>query len=138
MKSTRIFVGIFFIILLIGLAGCSGADAERTAATQPPAEAEPTSLPTEPPPPAATPLPPVGVLFAPDGADPALVDALQTHLTQAIPAAGLRYQMRPSLSIESIQADDIQKEKAPNDIQIHLNELLSYLDSVSVVYDLPS
>lgn len=107
MKFARIFVGIFFIILLIGLAGCSGADAERAAATQPP-EAAPTSLPTEPPPPTATPLPSVGVLFAPESADPALVEALNTHLTQAIPTAGLRYQMRPTLSVESIQADDIQ------------------------------
>ncbi|MBL6966563.1 MAG: hypothetical protein ISR60_08400, partial [Anaerolineales bacterium] len=89
MKFARIFVGIFFIILLIGLAGCSGADAERAAATQPP-EAAPTSLPTEPPPPTATPLPSVGVLFAPESADPALVEALNTHLTQAIPTAGLR------------------------------------------------
>ena len=30
------------------------------------------------------------------------------------------------------------KEKAPDNIQTHLNELLSYLDSVSVVHDLPS
>ena len=28
-------------------------------------------------------------------------------------------------------------EKAPEDIQTHLDELLSYLDRVSVVYDLP-
>jgi hypothetical protein len=29
------------------------------------------------------------------------------------------------------------KEKAPEDIHTHLDELLSYLDRVSVVYDLP-
>ena len=29
------------------------------------------------------------------------------------------------------------KEKAPEDIQTHLDELLSYLDRFSVVYDLP-
>lgn len=105
MKFARILVGIFLMIVLIGLTGCAGA--ERAAATPPP-EAEPTSLPTEAPPATATPLPPVGVLLAPEGADPALVEALQTHLTQAIPAAGLRYQMRLTLSTESIQADDIQ------------------------------
>jgi hypothetical protein len=36
--------------------------------------------------------------------------------------------------------DTIEKEakdKAPKDIQAHLNELLQYLDSVSVVYDMP-
>ncbi|MDC1122518.1 hypothetical protein OAT11_04110 [Nitrospinaceae bacterium] len=29
------------------------------------------------------------------------------------------------------------KEKAPEDIQTHLDQLLSYLDRFSVVYDLP-
>ena len=42
------------------------------------------------------------------------------------------------ISVIGAAIEKAAKEKAPNDIQTHLNELLSYLDSVSVVYDLPS
>jgi hypothetical protein len=42
------------------------------------------------------------------------------------------------ISVIGAAIEKAAKEKSPNDIQTHLNELQNYLDSVSVVYDLPS
>jgi hypothetical protein len=39
------------------------------------------------------------------------------------------------ISVIGAAIEKAAKEKAPDDIQIHLNELVSYLDSVSMVYD---
>ena len=41
------------------------------------------------------------------------------------------------ISANGAAIEKAAKEKAPEDIQTHLDELLSYLDRVSVVYDLP-
>ena len=43
------------------------------------------------------------------------------------------------MPISAIRAaiEKAAKEKAPEDIQTHLDELLSYLDSFLVLYDLP-
>ena len=58
-------------------------------------------------------------------------------LGHSMKGSGGGYGFMP-ISVIGAAIEKAAKEKAPNDIQIHLNELLSYLDSVSVVYDLPS
>ena len=107
MKSIRIHWGIIFIVLVVALSGCSSTGESSAAVIDTP-EVESALVPSETPLPTPTLLPPVGVLFAPDGADPALVEELDAHLMQAIPELGMRYQMRSTLSVENFQADDIQ------------------------------
>jgi hypothetical protein len=41
------------------------------------------------------------------------------------------------ISVIGAAIEKAAKEKAPEDTQTHLDELLSYLDRISVVYDLP-
>ena len=41
------------------------------------------------------------------------------------------------ISVIGTAIEKTAKDKAPKDIHAHLNELLQYLDSVSVVYDMP-
>jgi hypothetical protein len=59
-----------------------------------------TELPTETPTPVptSTPQPPLAVLLAPPGSDSAQAQAYQSGLNEPIAAAGLRWQVRPSLS----------------------------------------
>lgn len=64
----------------------------------------PTPLPTETlvPSPTSTSLPPLAVLLAPTGADSIRVQALQSALNAPITAAGMRWQVRPSLSQDDL------------------------------------
>jgi hypothetical protein len=50
----------------------------------------------------------VAVLLAAPEADLTMVEALQSSLSQSIPEAGFRFQVRPSLSIETVEADNIK------------------------------
>ncbi|MBL7162881.1 MAG: hypothetical protein ISS57_09770 [Anaerolineales bacterium] len=97
---------ILWILIMLLIAGCSAAGGV-TNPTETSTVVSPTSPPTETFVPTATSLPPVGVLLASPEADPELVDALQNSLSQSIPEAGLRFQVRPSLSPEIIAAEDI-------------------------------
>lgn len=97
---------ILWILIVLLLAECSAAGSVPNP-TESFTAASPTSPPTETFVPTETTLPPVGILLASAEADPELVDALQNSLSQSIPEAGLRFQVRPSLSPEIILAEDI-------------------------------
>lgn len=90
-----VMLGLFSLLA----AGCRPS---APTPTQTPAlpSVTPTSLPTDTPTPAptSTPLPPLAVLLAPPGSDAAQVQAFQSALNEPITAAGLRWQVRPSLS----------------------------------------
>ena len=57
-------------------------------------------------------------------------------LGHSMKGSGGGYGFMP-ISVIGAAIEKAAKEKTPEDIQTHLDELLSYLDSVSVVYDLP-
>ncbi|MBC8505494.1 MAG: hypothetical protein ISR58_03725 [Anaerolineales bacterium] len=103
----KIFQQVLWISLVIVLAGCGGAVA-TSSSTETPVVEVPTPEPTVTEIPTATSLPPVGVLLASPDADPQIVEILQNELSQSITDAGMRFQVRPSLSPESITAEDIQ------------------------------
>jgi hypothetical protein len=93
------------LIVMLGLfgllaVGCSQKTSKPTQ-TPPLLSVTPTSLPTDTPMPSptSTSLPPLAVLLAPPGSDAAQVQVLQSALNELITAAGLRWQVRPSLSL---------------------------------------
>jgi len=96
-NASRWIIPIVIFSLLV--AGCDQFKSKPTQTpilpsvtpTQPPTE---TPLPT----PTATSLPPLAVLLAPPGSDATQVQTLQSALNDPITAAGLRWQVRPSLS----------------------------------------
>ncbi len=106
MKKKTLYL-LVLILVIWPLVGCSHAlpviEAEKTATPAPTMTPTPTPTPV----PSPTPLPPVGVLLAPPEADPYLVEELQPFLSQTIPEAGYRFQVRSSLTAETIQAEDI-------------------------------
>jgi hypothetical protein len=81
------------------ISGCSHNKPLPTSTPPPPIDT-PTELPTETPTlaPTPTPQPPLAVLLAPPGSDTAQVQAFQSALNAPITAAGLVWQVRPSLS----------------------------------------
>ena len=91
-------------IVMLGLFGllAAGCGQLKSKPTQTPTlpSVTPTAPPTETPlpTPTATPLPPLAVLLAPPGSDATQVQTLQSALNDPITAAGLRWQVRPSLS----------------------------------------
>ncbi len=107
MKTVQSIV-VILIVLAFVLVGCGGSgDAiDPTVAVDVDATPELPAAATEMPIP--TTLPPVGVLLVSPEADPVLAEHVQSYLSQAVPEAGLRFQLRPSLSAEDIYADDIQ------------------------------
>jgi hypothetical protein len=101
---------LFLLIVLLFVSGCGGqipvlSPPTATSTLVPPTE---TPTPTLTLTPTLTPLPPVGVLLAPPEADTSLVAKLQSIMGESIPAAGLRFQVRPSLSPQDIRTDDFQ------------------------------
>lgn len=96
---------LFLFVLLCGLSlvivGCKQKSSKPTPTPVLPS-LTPTALPTETPTPTptSTPPPPLAVLLAPPGSDSSQAQALQSALNQPITAAGLRWQVRPSLSKE--------------------------------------
>jgi hypothetical protein len=96
------------LIVMLGLlgllaAGCGQVKSKPTQTLTLPS-VTPTTPPTETPlpSPTSTPLPPLAVLLAPPGSDTAQVQILQTALNEPITAAGLRWQVRPSLSQDDL------------------------------------
>jgi len=103
----KIVQRIVWVFSMLVLAGCSAEnrtiDPAETNTTLPPiASPTVTDIPT------ATSLPSLGVLLAPAEADPEMVAALQTSLSQSIPEAGLRFQVYPSITPEMITSEDIR------------------------------
>lgn len=108
LRYTRFTCFTLLSVLLILLAGCSGGipgfEPTPTSTATPTSTPTPTATPTLTP----TPLPPVGVLLVPEGADPQLADQIQAFLSERIPQMGMRFQVRPSLSRDEFERDDFQ------------------------------
>lgn len=94
-------VGFLVMFSLTGfmISGCSQGKPKPTYTPALPSVTL-TELPTETPTPVptSTPQPPLAVLLAPPGSDSAQAQAYQSALNEPIAAAGLRWQVRPSLS----------------------------------------
>ncbi len=97
---------VVWAAIVLVIAGCSVVGT-ATDPTEIPVQPTPTFSPTATVVPTATSLPPVGVLLAPPEADPEMVAALQARLSQSIPEAGLRFQLRPTLSSETIASENV-------------------------------
>ena len=107
-RNIRFLRLTLILVFTLILAGCSGGIpgvAPTPTGTSTPTE---TPAPTETPTPTVTPLPPVGVLLLPEGANPQLADRLQTFLTEEIPNAGMRFQVRPNLSASDFERENFQ------------------------------
>ncbi len=99
---------VFIFIALFALAGCVGGPFEQLPTLT--ETSSPTSTPTLTVTPTLThtPLPPVGVLLVPSGAEPNLSTEIQSRLSQWIPEIGYRFQVRPSLNEGDLEIDDFQ------------------------------
>ncbi len=102
MPIKRCFI---LLIVLFALAGCglpSPGDATPTGAPSPTTEPLPTATPL---PPTPTALPPLVILLAPEGSDPALQDLLEARLAELAPQYGLRWQLRQTITPEETAAE---------------------------------
>ena len=107
-RPTSLIGFTLFIALYLLLTGCSegipGFEPTPTNTITPTVTPTPTATPTLTP----TSLPPVGVLIVPEGADPQLAEQMQAFLSDHIPQLGMRFQVRPSLSLDDFDRDDFQ------------------------------
>lgn len=100
----RLVVTFLIFVMATGCAGAPSIPGLVPSLTFTPALTE-TPVPSVTPTPTQTQLPPVGVLIVPPQADPRLAADLQQVLGEQIPAAGLRFQVRPSLSLNDLDRD---------------------------------
>ncbi|MBE9524734.1 MAG: hypothetical protein IMY76_06520 [Chloroflexi bacterium] len=101
----KIYLFPILIVLLILSACASPGDIETP--TSAPAEL-PTALPTATLVPTATALPPVGILLAPTGANPELVDFVIESVTDFVADSGIRFQVLQSLTVDSFERETVQ------------------------------
>lgn len=92
------------LLLLATLAALTFAACSVVAPTATPTPVEPSATPTLTPTLTPTPSPRV-VLYAPDGADDALRDALKSRLDTLAGDAGMQVDVRPALSAADLTAD---------------------------------
>lgn len=108
LRHTRFFGLTLLFVLSIFVAGCSGGipglEPTPTSTATPTETPTPTATPTLTP----TPLPPVGVLLVPEGADSQLTDQMQAFLSERITQTGMRFQVRPSLNQDDFERDDFR------------------------------
>ena len=94
---------------LLLLASCGGTPASESP---PPTiispGAEPTPLPEPTTIPTATALPATAVLWAPPEADQTLVQKIQETISQSATEVGMRFQVHIALSLDLINAEDVQ------------------------------
>ena len=112
-RSMTVRLYRFFLVgsfIILALAGCAEGSAEPSPVlpTAQPSSSPITVATLSPSPIASTALPPLGILLAPPGADPDLEMELSPLLLLWAEEAGLRFQVRETLSIEDFQVDDIQ------------------------------
>ena len=95
---------------MLALVGCTGSTPEPSPIlpTAQPSSSPVTVATLSPSPIPSIALPPLGILLAPPGADPDLEMELSPLLLLWAEEAGLRFQVRETLSIEDFQVDDIQ------------------------------
>jgi len=99
---------LFWLALMVLLAGCGGTPQMEIPTPSISPEASPTSLPEPTEIPTPTALPPTAVLWAPPEADQNLVQAIQETVSQSATEAGMRFQVHPALSLDLINTEDVQ------------------------------
>jgi len=117
----KIYLFPILTILLV-LTACTSPGSTETATSTP--EETPTALPTETLEPTATAMPAVGILLAPPGADRELVDLLQAFLAGFTADSGTRFQVLPSLSVDTFASADVRWVVALPPAE-NLNELVA-------------
>jgi hypothetical protein len=98
--NTHRSLPVLLILLLavsLLLAACEAVIPTPTSTPTPADTATPTASPTPEPTATPTSLPPLAVLLAAPGADPAQISTYQTALSEIVSAAGLRWQVRQRL-----------------------------------------
>jgi hypothetical protein len=95
-----------FALLCWSVAACNVAlPAVKATPSASPTASPPIPTPTQTVVPTATPQPPLVLLVEPPGSDTALAGELQTLLTGLATQAGLRFQVRPSLSTADLEVE---------------------------------
>ncbi len=130
-QLTRVLLAAAVLVLM--LAGCmeSASPAPTQGANPPVAEPStptltPSPEPSATPAPTATPLAPLAILLALPGSDGGLSDLLQAELALQAPAAGLRWQIRQTLSpVEAAEARYIVVLAAPKTTAAEIDGLVS-------------
>ncbi|MEN8173761.1 MAG: hypothetical protein ABFS03_12900, partial [Chloroflexota bacterium] len=104
MKKT--YLWFLYITMLLALSACSTM-ATDTVPTLTPAETS-TAVPTPTAAPTPTEKPALGILLAPPDADQALADIVQAVLADSSTDSGIRFQVLPSLDVDSFEQDVIR------------------------------
>ncbi len=102
------FKRVIWIAVVLFLVGCGGNSETPEPTLVISLEVSPTPLPGPTEIPTPTPLPPTAVLWASPEADQGLVSSIQEIISQSATAAGMRFQVHPSLSLELIASENIQ------------------------------
>jgi hypothetical protein len=106
-KLARVYYLTLWIIVVFPLSGCGG-EVPIFSPTDTPVPtitftAEPTATRT----PTSTPLPPVAIFLSPPGADSEMADEIKKMISDWSHTVGYRFQVRPSLSEEDFNRDEI-------------------------------
>lgn len=104
LSSRKIYLILFVFLSALLLGACNGAFPGIRPSATPEKTETPFPTLTAPPPPTTTPLPPLAILLAPSGSSQELVNELQPLLTDLAAQAGLRFQVRPSLSQDELKS----------------------------------
>lgn len=100
---------ILLILLVLALSGCDSLPLPERVSPTPELSATPTETPIPTPlptpTPTPTPLPPLLVLLVPPEADPELASALQSSFAELSQQAGLRWQIRQTISAAETTSD---------------------------------
>ena len=94
--------GILLVLSVLLLSSCRLSTPTSTPSPTPAATVAPLRTATPLPTPTQTPQPPLAVLLAPAGSDPDEASRLQSALNGPVIQAGLRWQVRPSLTARDL------------------------------------
>mgnify|MGYP005840861035 FL=1 len=98
-------ITVILVLVFVGflMAACRGSEPVVTPGSTPDTPLAPLPTNTPQPTPTATPMQPLVILLAPPEADASLVADLQDLLADLSSQAGLRFQMRPGLTLSDFQ-----------------------------------
>ncbi len=105
LNNRKIIFLTIFLIVVTGLLGCASPASIQTPEVDETSTVPPTSVPQTTPDPTPTALPPVGLLVVPPEADQNFSAAISPLVSDALTAAGYRFQTRPSISVADFERD---------------------------------